>query len=180
MTKDGKIVFCEVGVGPLSMANSFLLADNPNYEILAFEPHPVYYNDFLKAVGSRPNVKIHNVAIGDENGEAEFYDNATSSSLVGIESTTQKNDKLNKFKVQVRKFSEFDPGNISVLTLDTEGSEWLALKHMISRPQQITVEIYNDLATYINPYLFEIEEWAKNNSYKRVQVANSDFIYRKI
>lgn len=180
MTKDGKIVFCEVGVGPLSMANSFLLADNPNYEILAFEPHPVYYADFVKAVGSRPNVKIHNVAIGDENGEAEFYDNATSSSLVGIETTTKKHDTLNKFSVQVRRISEFDNGEIDILSVDVEGNEFFVLKHLISRPQQITVEIYNDLATYINPYLFEIEEWAKNNDYKRVRVANSDFVYRKI
>ncbi len=72
MTKDGKPVFCEVGVGPLSMSSSYMLADNSNYEVLAFEPHPVYYNDFVKAVGERPNVKIYNVAIGDENGEAEF------------------------------------------------------------------------------------------------------------
>ncbi|TWW08798.1 hypothetical protein E3A20_20690, partial [Planctomyces bekefii] len=59
----------------------------------------------------------------------------------------------------------------------TEGAEWFCIKHLVSRPKQIVVEIYNDLGTYINPHLFEIAEWAAANGYKRTSVHDSDFIY---
>ena len=181
--KNGKIVLAEIGVGPLSMAFGKLVWDRPDLEVLMFEPHPKYYADIVKECNGRPNVKIFNYAIGDFDGESFFYDDETSSSLDGIQSPIIQNDtperNKNKIKVNVRKISNFDDGSIDYLRLDTEGAEWFTLKHLVSRPKQITVEIYNDLATYINPYLLEIEQWAATNGYTRVAVQDSDFIYER-
>jgi FkbM family methyltransferase len=178
---NGKTVLCEVGCGPLSMCYGKLVWGNPNLHVILFEPHPKFYADLKQEANGLSNVEVHNVAIGDENGVLKFVEDGPSSSLNGVDSPLVQHrgdlyKKDNVIDVQVRKISEFDFGQIDILRVDTEGAEWFCLKHLKSRPKEIVVEIYNDLATYINPYLFEIEAWAKQNNYKRY-ISEGDFIY---
>lgn len=180
--RDGKLVIAEVGVGPLGMAFGALVWDRPDIHMLMFEPNPGYYAEVFAAANGRPNVELFNVAIGDVNGRLKLYDEGTSSSLEGVASPFAQHHKVDPatkrfFEVDVRRFSEYDKGDIDILRVDTEGAEWFCIKHMVSRPKQIVVEIYNDLATYINPYLFEIAEWAAANRYVRSAVHDSDFTY---
>ncbi len=180
--RDGKMVIAEVGVGPLPMSYGALVWHNPNVHMLMFEPRPDYYAENLKAANGRPNVELHNVAIGDEDGRLKLYDEGTSSSLEGVASPFAQHHKADPnakpyFEVDVRRISHYDKGDIDILRVDTEGHEWACIKHMISRPQQIVVETYNDLGTYINPYLYEIVEWCEKNGYRRDAVQDSDFIY---
>ncbi len=180
--RDGKIVLAEVGVGPLSMAYGRLFYDRPDMHVLMFECHPEYCKALRADIGGRLNVELFEVAIGDEPGKATFYDEGTSSSLAGVASPSEQHKGAHErksYEVEVRRFSDFDKGDIDHLRIDTEGAEWFCLKHLVSRPQQIVVEIYNDLATYINPYLYEINEWAAANGYQRVAVQDSDFIYQR-
>lgn len=181
---NGKLVLCEVGVGPPSMAYAHLVWNDPNVEVLAFEPHPEYYAAVSEAAGLRPNVTIHNVAIGDENGQMDLITEGTSSSLVGVASPfaqhyRKPDAEKPKVKVEVRRISEYDHGQIDILRVDTEGSEWWTLKHLVSRPRQIVVETHNDLATYINPYLYEIMEWATQNGYRLISVAAGDHTFER-
>src|SRR6201997_309144 len=83
---NGKTVLCEVGCGPLSMCYASLVWGRPDFEVLLFEPNPTFYAQLIEAASGRENVKIHNVAIGDENGMALFIEEGTSSSLAGIDS----------------------------------------------------------------------------------------------
>ena len=180
--RNGKLVLAEVGVGPLSMAYIATLWDRPDIHLIAFEPNPIYYREVLAAVGVRTNVEMYNVAIGDENGKLKLYDEGTSSSLEGVSSPFAQHHKADPtkkpfFEVDVRRMSEFDKGDIDILRVDTEGAEWFCIKHLVSRPKQIVVEIYNDLATYINPHLYEISEWAEANGYRLQSIQDSDFIY---
>ncbi len=180
--RDGKTVLAEVGVGPMGMAYGALFWDRPDMHILMFEPHPVYAAGVRAAAADRPNVELFEVAIGDEPGKATFYDEGTSSSLAGVASPSEQHKGVHEcksYEVEVRRFSDFDKGDIDHLRIDTEGAEWFCLKHLVSRPKQIVVEVYNDLATYINPYLYEINEWAALNGYQRVAVQDSDFIYQR-
>jgi FkbM family methyltransferase len=180
--KDGKTVICEVGVGPLGMAYSALVWSNPNVHVLAFEPHPTYYAEVLAAAAGRSNVELHNVAIGDESGTLELYDEGTSSALAGVGSPSLQHHGVKPrtaHKVEVRRISDYDQGQIDILRIDTEGAEWFCLKHLVSRPEQIVVEIYNDLATYINPHLWEIAQWAVQNGYKLTDINDGDFIYER-
>ncbi len=180
--RDGNTVLAEVGVGPLSMAYGALFWDRPDMHILMFEPHPVYAADLRAAAAGRLNVELFEVAVGDAPGKAMFYDEGTSSSLAGVASPSEQHKGAHErkgYEVEVARFSDFDKGDIDHLRIDTEGAEWFCLKHLVSRPQQIVVEIYNDLATYINPHLYEIERWAEANGYKRVAVQDSDFIYQR-
>lgn len=178
--RDGKIVLAEVGVGPLGMAYGALFWNRPDVHCLMFEPNPVFYAEVKAAAGTRENVELYNVAIGDKTGVMELSDEGTSSALIGVASPSVQHRgdiKRNTFKVDVRRISDFDKGDIDHLRVDTEGAEWLCIKHLVSRPKEIVVEIYNDLATYINPHLYEIEEWAAANGYQRAAVQDSDFIY---
>lgn len=181
--RDGKLVICEVGVGPLPMSYGALMWNRPDVHMIMFEPLPRYYEENRVAAHGRSNVELYNVAIGDENGRLKFYDEGTSSSLVGVASPFEQHHGANRgapqVEVDVRRISDFDKGDIDILRVDTEGNEYACLKHLISRPKQIVVEIYNDLATYINPHLFEICEWAAANGYQLTNVQDSDFIYTR-
>lgn len=178
--RDGKIVLAEVGCGPLTMCYGALFWDRPDAIIQLFEPHPVYAAQIRAAAAGRPNVELYEVAIGDEPGKLTLYDEGTSSSLAGVASPSEQHKGAHArkgYEVEVRRFSDFDKGDIDHLRIDTEGAEFLCLKHLVSRPEQIVVETYNDLGTYINPYLYEICEWASQNGYRRAAVQDSDFIY---
>jgi len=180
--RNGKIVIAEVGVGPLPMSYGALMWSRPDIHMIMFEPRPDYYLENLKAANGRPNVELYNVAIGDDDGRLKLYDEGTSSSLEGVASPFAQHHKADPntkpyFEVDVRRISHFDKGDIDILRVDTEGHEFACLKYLVSRPQQIVVEIYNDLATYINPHLYEINEWAAANGYKRQLVHDSDFTF---
>lgn len=179
--RDGKLVLVEVGVGPLPMAFIATCWDRPDLHLIAFEPNPTYYQEVKAAAGARPNVELYNVAIGDENGRLKLYDEGTSSSLEGVASPFAQHHGPDRgaatVEVDVRRISEYDRGDWDILRIDVEGAEWFCLKHLVSRPKQIVVEIYNDLATYINPHLYEISAWAEANGYVRHSVHDSDFIY---
>lgn len=179
---NGKIVMCEIGVGPLGMSFSALHWNRPDMEFMLFEPHPVFYKELVKAADGRKNVTIHNVAIGDEDGKMELFDEGTSSALTSVASPVAQHfnktpESRSKFVVDVKRLINFDYGRIDILRIDTEGAEWFALKHMISRPRHITIETHNDIATYINPHIYEIWHWAKDNKYSLSAIHQGDFIY---
>ena len=179
---NGKTVLCEVGVGPLSASFGALHWGKPDMHVILIEPHPLYGKELLAAATGRSNVEVHNVAIGDEDGITTFYDEGTSSALDGILSPFRQirgpRALAPTFTVDVRKITHYDHGQIDYLRVDTEGAEYYCLKHLVSRPRQIVVEMYDDMASYVNPFLYEIEEWAKTCGYKRVAVQDSDFIYQ--
>lgn len=176
------MVIAEVGVGPLPMCWSALFWERQDIHFMLFEPNKRYFDEVKAAAGARTNVEMYNVAIGEENTVMKLYDEGTSAALEGVSSPFAQHHKVDPatkpyHMVDVRRISEFDHGQIDVLRVDVEGHEWACIKHMVSRPQQIVVETYNDLGTYINPHLYEICEWAKVNGYRRASVQDSDFTY---
>ena len=179
----------EIGVGRIDVAFGALYWHNetdgiPDYEIMMFEPHPLYHRMLDEAGGSKSNVELYNVAIGDKEGEMKLVDAATSSHLEGVSSPIKQKDKTDEltgdvYTVKVEKISKYDKGDIDYLRVDTEGNEWFALKHLISRPKMIVVETHNDEATYINPYLFEIKKWMTENKYKCTLVKDGDHTFER-
>lgn len=179
-------VIAEVGVGHLGVAYGALLWDKPDVEILMFEPHPEYFAEIKAAAAGRSNVKLFNVAIGDKDGKTNLYLRQTSSYLEEINGQSvidQGHPHLHreddKVEVDIKTFDQFDPGNINYLRVDTEGGEWFVLKHLKSRPEVISIETHDSRAAYINPYLWEIEQWMGLNGYEKVNVDEMDTIYKK-
>lgn len=177
---------CEIGVGHIGVCFSALYWDNPNVRFTLFEPNKEYYKEILEKAGDRKNVKIHNLAIGDFNGEITLCEQETSSYLEGIDSVIKQCAKLggnddfkprDRYSVPIITFDKVDDGTIDLLRVDTEGSEWFALKYLISRPKQINIETHGIHAEYLNPYLYEIADWTKTNGYSLYQVSNTDSTY---
>lgn len=180
---------CEIGVGHIGVCFSALHWNDTNLKFTLFEPNKKYYKEISVAATGKPNVTIHNVAICDFDGEIELCEKETSSYVEGVQSVMVQCEKNmyghnfipeNKYKVRASKLSNFDKGDIDLLLLDTEGGEWFALKNLISRPYKINIETHHSHAAYLNPYLYEIEEWMVINNYKKIRVTHSDSEYVRL
>ncbi|MBK8554209.1 MAG: FkbM family methyltransferase [Ignavibacteria bacterium] len=70
-----------------------------------------------------------------------------------------------------------DDGTIDLLSVDIEGGEWFVVKHLVSRPDVISIETH--WKNYSNPYLKEINEWMSDNDYQIWYIDKSDTVYFK-
>lgn len=68
-----------------------------------------------------------------------------------------------------------DDGNIDLISIDTEGSEWYVIKYLKSRPDVISIETHG--AVYVNPKIDEIESWMAANGYVVYFKDKSDSVY---
>ena len=186
--RNGKTHLCEIGVGRIDVAYGALVWHRDDHFVSMYEPHPIYHRILNEAGGYKDNVELHQVAIGKESGRVKLYDEATSSFLETCDSPYSQNLKSKGeeekepkefFMVDVEPFDKFDKGDIDHLRLDTEGGEFYVLEKLISRPELIVLETHNHIASYINPFLYEIEEWMVENNYVKVSVDSGDSIYRR-
>jgi FkbM family methyltransferase len=128
-----------------------------------------------------PNVYIFPVAVFDYNGEIELLRRAASTFISTLPaSPSLVNDGYqaadeDKFTVPCKKFSEIDPGDLDLLSIDIEGAEWYVLKHMVSRPKVLSIETHGKF--YVNPNLGQIETWLSTNGYQRWYMDKSDTVY---
>lgn len=79
------------------------------------------------------------------------------------------------FYAEAHVFSDFDDGSIDLLSIDTEGCEWYVLMHMKSRPLVISLETHGK--RYRNQYITEIQQWMKDNGYRKWYRDKSDTVY---
>lgn len=169
------VVF-EIGVGHVNYSRSRQYW--PTSECHMFEPVKTYYDGICNEISTYPNVFAHNVAIYDKNENLKFWLSNAESTIDGLNSPLAQQNFLplnqippDKTIVVGKMITEFDRGNIDLLLLDMEGAEWFALKHLISRPKVIVVEMYVQNSAfnngyYENPYTTEIKTWMSNNSYE--------------
>ena len=88
-----------------------------------------------------------------------------------------KIDNNKKIEVECKLFSDIDKGDIDLLSIDTEGSEWYVLLTIISRPKVISIETHGKY--YINPFIKEIKNWMIENDYEIWFKDKSDTVYFK-
>lgn len=167
-----KVIF-EIGVGnPYICRTIPFMGSDVSLEL--FEPNPATFAALKHQFGGRPNVKIHNVAIFDRDGEIDFADDGDSSFVAEVRSPTVNNapteytESRARLKVPCRKLSNYDYGQIDVALIDTEGSEWRIIKDMVSRPKLLVLETH-DQAKYQTPDLDKIREWMRTNGYREVR-----------
>lgn len=128
-----------------------------------------------------PNIKLYEYAVFDSVGEIELVISGASSFVSGNSSSPAeindnvKVDKLEKVKVKSITFDKIDDGNIDLLSIDIEGSEWYVLKYMISRPVVISIETHGGM--YLNPFYSKIIQWMNQNNYQIWYKTNSDSVF---
>ena len=147
--------------------------------VVLFEPKPEAAEDIRKNIEGKDNVTLHEVALADFNGTQNLYVDDRASAY--LESVKEQNDRTidhsDKLKVEVRKISEFDKGDVDVLLIDAEGSEHLILKELVSRPAMIVVEVTKTGYTKANGV--EIYGWMGSNGYRFVERHEDDAIFWK-
>lgn len=170
----------EVGVWHPDTSNVYgFILDGVRTTLVEPEPHAI--DLIVQRFGGRDNVKLHTCAVCDFNGEVDLLHRESSTFVATLEtSPAMVNDGYSKraedaFTAQAVKFSEIDDGTIDVLSVDTEGSEWFVLKHMISRPRVISLETHG--GAYRNPYYPEITQWMREEGYVLWYKDASDSVY---
>ena len=172
----------EVGVGEYWQSRT-LQYRNTDTECWLFEPNPISFKEIEMNLSGYKNFKLFNCALGSENKNINFFLAKGSSFIEGIKSPEIAHDiesekHLTKVIVEMKDIKIFDQGDIDVLLLDTEGSEFDIIRSLISRPRDILVEMYSFGVKYKNPYFDEITEWMNANNYKAIH-EHEDFHFRR-
>lgn len=173
----------EIGVGePYQSRTSHFI--NTDIECWLFEPNPISFAGIKERFEQHNNFKLFNFALGAENKNVNFFLAKGSSYIEGFNSpdlcgNPNSMDEKEKISVQMKDMQQVDPGDIDVLLLDTEGSEYDIIKRMNSRPRKIVIEMYSFGVKYKNPYFDQILEWMNKENYMLAGQAE-DFIFEKI
>lgn len=165
----------EVGAGDVFTCKSRRLWDAPDNAVVLIEPNPILYASLLKQTARAfPNVRIHNVAISDTNRLGRLVLAGVLSYLPEVPSpiNTIFRGKLTpmlegyEVPVNLMTFDRFDPGNIDLLYLGMEGSEYTVFATMVSRPHIIVLNNHfaNDYG-YAFPRFEVVQQWCEANEY---------------
>jgi FkbM family methyltransferase len=170
----------EVGVWHPNTSNVYSFIEDGIKAILV-EPDPKSIELIKKKWNNKTNVKLYEVAICDFDGNVELCQRESSTFISTLpDSPALANDNCNiekseSFIAKAIKFSNIDEGNIDLISIDTEGSEWFVIKHMISRPTIISIETHGGM--YTNPFMKELKKWMKENNYILWMKDKSDSTY---
>lgn len=172
----------EVGVHEPESSNIYRFIQDGIRTTLV-EPEPTAIAHIKHHFSEKKNVTLHECAACDEDGEIELISMGPSTFLGNLPASPAlvndhyTPDEKDKFTVQGKRFDRIDDGTIEVLSVDTEGSEWYAIKHLVSRPSVISVETHG--AAYLNPYLDEIRKWMQTERYAVWYKTKTDTVFVK-
>lgn len=99
----------------------------PKGNHIAFEPVPDKAAFLMKKF---PDVQVHQVALSDEAGEAEFHEDLSRSGYSSLAKFKDSNAPSVKYRVKVSKLDDIIPAehNVNFIKIDVEGAEILVLK----------------------------------------------------
>lgn len=127
------------------------------------------------------NVTFHQAAIiPEQRGVFYSWNNSTYwKAMLGYESAynTLLLPRKKEFEAEGHKFSEFDKGDIDLLSIDIEGCELFVLQEMRSRPLIIRVEML--WKSYKNPFYDHILYWMKKNNYILFTKIQADYVFTR-
>ena len=171
---------CEVGVY-LPDTSNILEFINDDIRTTLVEPDDRSIRQINEKFRLRTNITLYPVAIYDYYGQLDLVQRDASSYVSTIENSPAViNDNYipvdsDKISVSCTTMDKVDDGTIELLSVDTEGSEWYALKNLKSRPKIISVETHG--RAYKNPFFSEIMEWMKKNNYITWYKGKTDTVF---
>ena len=173
---------CEVGVWHPKTSNIKHYIEK-DIKTLLIEPDSESIALIKKEWGDKKNLILKTFACTDFEGTIDLHKAGSSSFISSCNNSPAiVNDSFDiksniSTKVDAKKFSSEDPGDIDLISIDTEGSEWFVIKNMLSRPNIISIETHGGY--YINPYINEIKQWMTEYNYILWFKDNSDSVYIK-
>ncbi len=170
---------CEVGVYLPETSNVIdFIKDGIRATLVEADPETV---EKIRAYFKGYNIQLHPCAVWERNGTIKLSKAQASTFVSELKSSPAiENDRYEikeseTFEVSCKAFSEIDTGDIDLLSIDIEGSEWFVIKHLISRPKTISVETHGKY--YTNPYIHEIKKWMQDNDYITWYKDGSDTVF---
>lgn len=148
------------------------------------EPIPDCAARIREAYGNLSNVYVLQIAITETSSMVELY-NQGQSTFLGSLSTSPAlasgyvPNAEDKFASEGHTFDAIDPGDIDVLAVSTEGSEWWAISRLRSRPRVIVCGTHSIMHYYQNPYFAEIKNWMAENGYQEIAQTIDDTVWFK-
>lgn len=173
---------CEVGVY-LPQESNVIDFINEDIETTLIEADPEYVKNILSFFSNQKKVTVIEAAVFDFNGKIELSKKEASTFISQLASSPalmndhfRVNDE-DKFIANSIIFSDIDKGAFDLISIDIEGAEWYVIKHMISRPNIISIETHGKY--YTNPNIGEIKNWMQSNNYTLWYKDKSDSVYIK-
>ena len=155
----------EVGIGPLRVCRSSKYWRRSRCPLI--DAHPKFCRAAKHASRRKPFVTVHRAAIMDNPGHVNLVTFGDGASYVEGEPGRRNGKRGPLTPVMGYRISRFDDGTVDVLFCDVESCEWYVLKHLVSRPRLISLEMYRwKEPSYRHPHLEEILDWLKTNHYK--------------
>ena len=125
-------IFVDVGAN-IGYHSLYVAATLPDATCLAFDPHPTIYQQLRRNIHfnrSLGNIHAYEMAVGDRNGDINFYLQTDTSYNRGLSSVHHNYDIGDEFvetKVKIAKLDSFlteeQQRAVSVIKIDTQGSE---------------------------------------------------------
>ncbi len=171
---------CEVGVY-LPEESNLIRFINEGITVTLVEADPTYIAKINKYFENHKNVSVIEAAVFDFHGKIELSRRESSTFISQLESSPaliNDNYKINetdKFIANSILFSEIDNAKFDLISIDIEGAEWYVIKHMISRPNIISIETHGKY--YTNAKIDLIERWMSDNNYVPWYKDESDTVF---
>lgn len=133
ISKDAIVVDIGANLGYFSK-NFARLAKNGH--VISIEPVPYFYDTLKYFLGNFPNVTIHNVALGVENGKLEMVmpesDGMIRTGLPHIAKNEAEKKQHKTVEVNIVKGSELlsDLQRLDYIKCDIEGYEWIVFQEI--------------------------------------------------
>ncbi len=121
----------------------------PRSKIFAFEPNKLNFKTLKSNVAKNEwkNVKMHEVALGRETGEMQFYSSSEDSMAGRLNEGKEDRSRFVKGKVQVERLSSYITKTIDMLKMDIEGAEYDVIEEIETKlhlVRNMYVEIHLD------------------------------------
>jgi len=151
-------VGANAGISTLYLARLF-----PRATVHAFEPEPGNCEILRSNAAAEPRVKVHEVALGAEDGVLRLFDSDDAANLGGFSAHGQGVDAARSKEVPLRHagrmLAQLGVAAVDVIKIDTEGSEWEILtsldRAMLSGVRLIMGELHGRrdfaLLDYLEP-----------------------------
>jgi len=156
---------CFVDVGACFGIWTFFVAKR-GYIVHAFEPSPKPYSFLVK--NALPNIRVHNIALGDKNGEANLmlHEYPTRDSLI-IKSRGFTGKTI---KVRIKTLDSFNLWNVGLIKVDTEGYEIPVLlgakKTILKWKPRIIIEVHEPIKEQLSKLIPLIKAFGYNMTIK--------------
>ncbi len=193
LLKKDKIIIFDIGANDGSSIKRFQKRF-PGSNIYSFEPTEFLFNK-IKANVRSDEIKIYNKAVGDIDGQKDFFQYGyhevnsfypmIENSKYKYQRTKNEEDREKVSKVEVTTLDTFVKKNkiteIDLLKIDTQGSEADVLKGAESllnskKINVIELEHIIGIAHDLENSFFRLEELLVKNDYKLIAIENADNI----